>query len=269
MFETKATYIETMLQAAITHQLHKTCVSALVSTVLSVMKQMKVCRTGISLIAKPLLNDLQLLQSVLGMKWPEPSHDIIASIAHQLYDMNPGRNSTPSILIGVLGLYHGSTSAADLALMDILKSIDKHRCLNLLSSSETWNAFRSNRSRSHVESLSSSLDNPFPLIDSDEMNQSILYFKTDECKGGRNVRRDAISSGSERKSLDPEFWLSVVSYCLEKCRNSSELTVLLENSAIGFTFVCLSSENEEVRKTAGSILLKWERLCEANQFSRK
>ena len=270
MLEAKASYIETMLQAAITHQLHSAVVATLVSTVLSLMKPFKVCRPGASLTAKQSFNDANLLQTVLGLKWSEDSGDSFANIAriiYQLFNLNPPRNSNLSVLIGVLGQYEGSTSLADLRMMEIMKSIDQHRSLNLISSSETWNAFRNRWSRSHVESLSSSLENPFPLIDSQDMHHAVLHFRANERKSGQNVRMNSISSGSEPKYLiDPEFWLPVIAYCLKKCRHTSDLTVLLENNSIGFTFACLSSENEKVQRMAGSILVKWERLCEVRQL---
>jgi len=269
MLEAKASYIETMLQAAITHQLHSTVVANLVSTVLSLMKPLKVCGLGASLTVKQLLNDAHLLQSVLGLKWSENSRDTFSNIAriiHQLFYFNPPRNSNLSVLIGVLGIYESSTSPADFRMMEIMKSIDEHRSLNLISSSETWNAFRNRWSRSHIESLSSSLENPFPLIDSEDMHHTIFNFRTNERTSGQNVRMNSISSGSEPKSLiDPEFWLPVIAYCLTKCRHTSDLTVLLENNSIGFAFACLSSENEKVRRMAGSILLSWERLCDVSQ----
>jgi len=269
MLEAKASYIETMLQAAITHQLHSTVVANVVSTVLSLMKPLKVCGLGASLTVKQLLNDAHLLQRVLELKWLENSRDTFANIAriiHQLFYLNPPRNSNLSVLIGVLGIYEGSTSPADLCIIEIIKSIDEHRSLNLIFSSETWNAFRNRWSRSHIESLSSSIENPSPLIDSEVMHRTIFNFRTNERKSGQNIQMRGLSSGSEPKSLiDPEFWLPVIAYCLKKCRHSSDLTVLLENNSIGFAFACLSSENEKVRRMAGSILLNWERLCEVSQ----
>jgi hypothetical protein len=266
MFETKASYFETMLQAAITHQLRCGTVTTLVLTVLSVMASLKVYIAETCLIAKPLLNDSNLLQSVLGTKQPERSDATFADVVgiiRQLYFMNPPRNSNPSVLIGVLGLYDGSTSPTDMHLMEIMKSIDSERALNLHTSSDTWNAFRNRWSRSHVESLSSSLEHPFPLIDPDEMHQSLICFRTRN--DGLELENSSAHKSGLKFPVDPEFWLSVIAYCFEKCKHFSELAILLDNFSVAYTFMCLSSESEQVRKMAGSILIKWERLCEVFQ----
>jgi len=272
MFETKVSYIETMLQAAIAHQLHCIAVATLVSTVLSVMISFKVCFALTCLIEKPLLNDSNLLQSVLGTRLAEASSETFANvigIIRQLYFMNPRRNSNPSVLIGVLGLYDGSTSPTDKQLMEIMESMDDQRALNLFTSSEIWNAFRNRWSHSHVESLSSTLENPFPLIDPDEMRQNLLPFGTRNRRDESKVPEGSASSESGLEfPMDPKFWLSVIAYCIEKCKHFSELTILLENSSVGYTFMCLSSENEQVRKMARSILVKWELQCEVCQHHK-
>ena len=218
-----------------------------------------------------MFNGLSLLQSVLGQnsRFQEVSDPTSqkrlqlnhARIIFDLFMMDPSRNSTESVLVGVLGHYTASSRRSDSLLREILERIDSERSLNILSSAETWNAFRANWSRSHLEALASSMESPFALIDSESMHYNIIHFQVagdiaiDNGKvSAENVERVRLDD----RLLDPLFWLPIIAYSLEKATHASELTLLIENSAIGYALVCLSSTELTIRKMAGFILATWE-----------
>jgi hypothetical protein len=190
-----------------------------------------------------------------------------AHIIYNLFMINPERNSNESILVGILGMHTGSVGPADRLLTEVLIQIDVERSLNILSSSNTWNAFRNNWSRSHLESISSSLESPFALIDSDGMRGNTLDFNIEATKveNGIDTSKFQISADNVRDSYamyDPTFWLPVIAYCLRKVVHSSQLILLIDNSAVGYALACLSAKQETIRKIAGYILVSWERQCE-------
>jgi hypothetical protein len=189
----------------------------------------------------------------------------IASIIFYLFMINPLRNSNESVLVGILGRYNGSLGPADRLLMEVLNRIDAERSLNLLSSQETWIAFRNNWSRSNVESISSSLQSPFTLIDSDAMQRVILDFDVNAGIAEVDTGIDISMNSTEMQRLcatyDPSFWLPIIAYCLKTLAHSSELTLLIENSSIGYALVCLSAHQENIREMATHVLMNWERLC--------
>jgi len=184
--------------------------------------------------------------------------------------MNPSRNSTESVLIGILSRYTASVQPADSLLRDVLRRIDSERSLNVLSSTETWNAFRASWSRSHLEAIASSLQSPFALIDSDSMQHNVLHLQVpvDISKAGDKISLvHATGTQPDNGLVDPLFWLPIIAYCLDKTTHSSELTLLIENSAIGFALVCLSLNDLTIRRMAGFILVTWEHLCQVSTFS--
>jgi hypothetical protein len=196
----------------------------------------------------------------------------ISSIIFSLYMINPQRSSNESVLAGILGLYTGLVRFSDRLLMAVLYRIDLERSINILSSPETWNAFRNNWSRSHVKSISSSLESPFTLIDSDAMQQAILDFYVDV--GNTEVqipiehsKTSVLEMHNSCDTFDPLFWLPIIVYSLEKTSHSSEMTMMIENSSIGYALVCLSAKQESIRKMAAYLLVKWQHLCEVcNNF---
>jgi hypothetical protein len=193
----------------------------------------------------------------------------IALIVYNLFMINPSNNSTESALVGVLGLYTGSVGPADRLLLQVMQRIDLERSLNVLSSSETWNAFRRSWSHSHTEAILSSLQSPFALIDPDATRVNVLEFEVDIINSGfvedvckersRNFFR---STQDMYRKYDPWFWLPVIAYCLEKVIHPSELVLLIEVSAVGYALVALSSKCKAIQKMAAAVLIKWERLCE-------
>ena len=192
-----------------------------------------------------------------------------ARIIYNLFMINPKRNSNESVLVGILGMYTGSVGLADRLLMEVLIRIDVERSLNILSSSDTWNAFRNNWSRSHVESISSSLESPFALIDSDGIRRNTFDFNIDvgttKLENGMDTSKSQISADKIPDSYsmyDPTFWLPVISYCLKKAVHSAELALLIDNSAVSYALVCLSAKEENIRKMAGYVLVAWEHQCE-------
>lgn len=188
----------------------------------------------------------------------------VGSIILNLFRINPQRNSNESVLVGILGLYTGSVGPADRLLMEVLNQIDIERSLNILSSSEIWNAFRNNWSRSNLESVSCSLQSPFALIDSGAMQLAILDFNV--AVGNKEIEMAIDESKNEDiqklyATYDPSFWLPIIAYCLRQIVHSSELTVLIENSSVGYALVCLSAKQESIRKMAAYVLVNWEHLC--------
>jgi hypothetical protein len=63
-------------------------------------------------------------------------------------------------------------------------------------------------------------------------------------------------------TYDPNFWLPVIGYCLEKVVHSSELLLLVEIYAIGYAIISLSSEQEVTRNMAASVLVTFDNLCQ-------
>lgn len=181
--------------------------------------------------------------------------------------INPQRNSTESVLTGLLGLYAASLGRSDLWLRIVMEHIDRESSVNIVTSSGTWNAFRNNWSKKHVEAISSTLESPFNLIDADETKRSILEFDT-ETPLIHNLEHDKeLEPGVlalRYRSYDPSFWLPVIAYCLESVRHASDLTGLVDNFSIGYAFVCLSSKDPDVRKMAISILHRFEHLPEVS-----
>jgi hypothetical protein len=181
-------------------------------------------------------------------------------IIQKLFSIDPIKNSSESVVIGILNLYTGSRSPADRLLLSVLQSIEKERSLSLISSSETWNAFRNSWSRFHVDAISSSLQAPMVLIDTHLTRINTFGFNT--------VADDPPSPAAFRglqaasRNYDPNFWLPIIGYCLEKVEHSSELLLLIEIYAIGYTTVCLSAEQEVTRKMAASILITFDNLCQ-------
>jgi hypothetical protein len=171
-------------------------------------------------------------------------------------------------MIGLLGLYTSSIGPADLLLFDTLAQIDRESSLNVTASTEIWNAFRNNWSRRYVETVSSTLESPFSIIDADITRKNVFLFRPTIPKAdpihltSRDVETSVDEQQTDYDTYDPRFWLPIIAYCLKKVTHSSELTQLIESSAIGYAFVCLSSTSLEIRKMASSILLEWEHLCE-------
>lgn len=193
-----------------------------------------------------------------------------AQIIFHLFIMDPSRNSTESVLIGVLGHYTASCRHADFLLRQILERIDSERSLNILSSAETWNAFRVSWFRSHVEALASSLETPFALIDSESMQYNILHFQVSGDVGMRRDEIAAVNAGSiqpDDRQLDPIFWLPIIAYSFEKTLHPSDLTLLIESSAIGYALVCLSSRDLRIRTMASFILATWENACQVSHIT--
>jgi hypothetical protein len=193
----------------------------------------------------------------------------ITHIIHNLFMINPTRNSTVSVLAGILGLYTGSVGPADVLLRKVLNRIDEEESLNLISSSETWNAFRNNWSRSHVEAISSSLQSPFALIDSGEIRRNIVEFNPEihvDQSIGQEKAEDVKNLPILYRTYDPLFWLPVIAFCLEKLGHSSDLTLLVDNFSIGYVLVCLSSKQLVIRKMAASLLLRFEHLSEVTPY---
>jgi len=180
--------------------------------------------------------------------------------------INPLRNSNESVLVGILALYSGSIGPADRLLMEVLNRIDTERSLNLLSSPETWTAFKNNWSRSNVESISSSLQSPCALIDSDGMQRVILDFDINAGTAEIDITIDVLNNSTKEMqrlyaTYDPSFWLPIIAYCLKTLAYSSDLTLLVENSSVGYALVCLSANQENIREMAAHVLINWERLC--------
>lgn len=223
------------------------------------------------------MNEAHLLQSVLVNKHrseemtPETLRLQLnkVHIIYSLFMINPKRNSNESVLVSILGMHSGSVGPADRLLTEILIRIDVERSLNILSSPDTWNAFRNNWSRFHVEGISSSLESPFALIDLDGMRQNTLNFNievgTTKVESGIDTSKFQILPEKILGSYtiyDPTFWLPVISYCLKKVVHSSELTLLIDNSAVPYALVCLSAKEESIRRMAGHVLVNWEHECE-------
>jgi hypothetical protein len=186
----------------------------------------------------------------------------ISRIIQELFNIDPLKACTESIVIGILGLYAGSVGPGDRVLLDVMERIDEVSGLNLLSSPETWNAFRNRWSRSHVEVVSSSLSSPFSLIDANTTKSNAADFKV--VLNAKDVPADQLSSFYQ--IYDPKFWLPIIAYCLDKVTHSSEVLLLIENYAIGYTLVCLSSQDENIRKMAGSLLVTFEGLAEVSYY---
>jgi hypothetical protein len=194
----------------------------------------------------------------------------IVNIIYHLFMMNPLRNSTESVLIGILGHYTASVRPADSLLRDVLRRIDSERSLNVLSSAETWNAFKASWSQSHVEAIASSLQSPFAMIDSDSMQHNVLHLQVSLYTSNANDEMSLVNPAGiqlDDRLLDPFFWLPIIAYCLDKTTHSSELTFLIENSAIGYALVCLSSNDLTIRRMAAFILVSWEHLCQVSTSS--
>jgi hypothetical protein len=186
----------------------------------------------------------------------------IAEIITRLYFIDPVKNRSESVVIGILNFYTGSRSSADRLLLSVLQHADKESILSVISSSETWNAFKNSWSRFHVDAISSTLQSPVVIIDSHITRMNIYGFKTAEiAKSEELLSKDQVGSNL----YDPNFWLPVIGYCLEKVAHSSELLLLIEIYAIGYAIVCLSSDMEVTRKMAQSVLVTFESRCQVTQ----
>jgi hypothetical protein len=197
----------------------------------------------------------------------------ISIIIHRLFHLDSEEQCTPSVLTGLLSLYTGSIGLADLLIFDIISHIDKDSIFNIVSSPEIWNAFKNNWSRRYVETVSSTPESPFAIIDADVTRKNVFLFRTPARKHDSiqawlfgDVEPDLNQLQIEYETYDANFWLSMIAYCLTKVTHSSELTQLVESSAIGYAFVSLSSKKPEIQKPAARILLEWERLCEVKTW---
>jgi len=175
------------------------------------------------------------------------------------------KNSNESILRGILELYTGSRHPADRTLLDVMGAIEKGSSLNITSTSIIWNAFRKGWSLRYVDAISSSPESPAGLIIKEYMVYNILNFDCrDDTAPVDAGQTQTFTLDEQRRNLglsDPRFWLPVIAYCVESVAHSADLTVLIENYAIGYALVCLSSDSENTRKMASSILLTWDHLC--------
>jgi hypothetical protein len=186
----------------------------------------------------------------------------IAEIITRLYFTDPIKNRSESVVTGILNLYTGSRSSADRLLLSVLQHADKESSLSLISSSETWNAFKNSWSRFHVDAISSTLQSPIVIIDSQITRMNVYGFKTAEVANSEeSLSKDQVASNL----YDPSFWLPIIGYCLEKVGHSSELLLLIEIYAIGYALVCLSSDMEVTRKMAQSVLVTFESRCQVRQ----
>jgi len=221
------------------------------------------------------LNEAHLLQSVMSQRIKietslESTLDSltlrsnIASIIEHLFLIDPSRNSSESTLVGILRMFNGSIGPADQLLMKILVRLGADQ-LNIISSAETWNAFRSVWSIYHTEAIASSLDSPFALVDTEDTKRNVWEFQLESSLTGKLDELEDLRIAY--RTYDPLFWLPIIAYCLQTVTHPSRLTVMIENYAIGYALVCLSSEREEVRKMAGSILVRWENMSEVFHFS--
>jgi len=221
------------------------------------------------------LNEAHLLQSVLGQRtkletseeWTLDSLNLrsnIASIIEHLFLIDPSRNSSESTLVGILRMFTGSMGPADQLLMTVLVRLDAEAQLNILSSAEAWNAFRSVWSNYHPEAIASSLDSPFALVDTEDTKRNVVEFQLESALTGNVDKLNDLRTAY--RTYEPLFWLPIIAYCLQTVTHSSQLTVMIENYSIGYALVCLSSEREEVRKMAGSILVRWEDMSEVFHF---
>src|ERR1700733_5143768 len=102
----------------------------------------------------------------------------IAIIIHRLFHLDSYEQCTPSVLTGLLSLYTGSIGLADQLIFDIISHIDKDGHLNIVSSPEIWNAFKYNWSRRYVETVSSTPEFPFAIIDAEVTRKSVFLFRT-------------------------------------------------------------------------------------------
>lgn len=186
----------------------------------------------------------------------------IAEIITRLYFTDPVKNRSESVVTGILNLYTGSRSSADRLLLSVLQHADKESSLSLVSSSETWNAFKNSWSRFHVDAISSTLQSPIVIIDSQITRMNVYGFITAEVANSEeSLSKDQVACNL----YDPRFWLPVIGYCLEKVGHSSELLLLIEIYAIGYALVCLSSDMEATRKMAQSVLVTFESRCQVRQ----
>lgn len=283
LMETKASYIETMMLAAITQHLGTNVVSRLLITMLSSLRLTAVNDAVTMLIIQKSIHNTHLLQRTLGYNQSRQSTSKtivqesmsrvnVATIIYRLFMMDPPGNSSESVLIGILSLYTGSLGPADVLLRDVLDLIDSEKSLSVISSSDAWNAFRSSRSRIDIETFSSSLESPFSLIDSETTRRNIFEFDVNignsesSYPNDNKVRKCSTDKAQDAYHMyDPKFWLSIIGYCLEKVVHSSNITHLIENFATGYAIVCLSSYDVTIRMRAGSILVRWEYLCEVSQ----
>jgi hypothetical protein len=180
-------------------------------------------------------------------------------IVQKLFEMDIMNNSNESVLIGLLNVYTGSAGQADRTLLDVLKKIDDVRALNILSSQDTWCAFRNTRSQFGIEAVDSTLTSPFPLIDRETTYQNLKQFSVD--LSSESLKDDRHSY----ERYDPEFWLPLIGYCLEKATRQADLSLLIDTWSIGYVLICLSSKDYGIRKMAGSILVRWEDLCHVSR----
>ena len=222
------------------------------------------------------MNSTHLLQSLLGLslRWEQNDDSnislfhlrlYIATIIQKLYQIDCVKNSNESVLSGVLELYTGSKDPADSILFDVINSIETKCSLNVTSTSNLWKAFRKGWSFRYPDAISSSIETPSALIIREYMVYNTLNF---DCRAeSGHIENDQThtwsveKNKSSLKSGDPRFWLPLVAYCLQRVSHSADLTVLIENYAIGYTIACLSSESDTTRKMACFILLSWARLC--------
>ena len=187
----------------------------------------------------------------------------LSIIIKELFEMDVLKNSNESVLIGILNMYTASAGLADRILLDIMRKVDQIRALNVLSSLETWNAFKNSWSRYEVEAVGSTLSTPFSVIGAETTSQNILAFDISFHYGG-NDSDDSIAYAR----YDPRFWLPIIGYCLEKTSHQTNIMLLIDSSAIGYALVCLSSKNEEIRHMASSLVIRWEHLCQVSFFRR-
>jgi hypothetical protein len=226
------------------------------------------------------LNSTHLLHSIFGqtLRWEEIESSTVdalclrfdlATIIQKLFLIDSRKNSNESILRGILELYTGSRHLADRVLLDVMGTIERQCSLNMTSTSMAWNAFRKGWSLRYVDAISSSPESPSGIIIKEYMINNILNFDSRDETALSNPDQSWTLDEQRHKlsSSDPCFWLPLVAYCLELVAHSADLTVLIENYAIGYAITCLSSESETTRKMAASILLSWDHLCGVSSVS--
>lgn len=273
LMESKARYLEPLMLAAISNHIEVGDVASLLSTLLTILSISSVISIICYADNKDKLNSTHLLHTIFGrsLRWEEIDTSNlailqvrvnIATVIQQLLLIDSQKNSNESVLRGVLELYTGSRHPADCILFDIMRTIEGVSSLNISSNSNSWNAFRKVWSVRYVDAISSSPESPSGLIIKDYMLANILNF---DCHDEISHKDEGLEKLDEQMrkvtSADPRFWLPIIAYCLQLVTHSADLTVLIENYAIGYAIACLSSESEPTRKMACSILLTCDHLC--------
>ena len=188
----------------------------------------------------------------------EISHHI-AFIIYRLFSVARLSQSTITTLDGVLGLYRGTNDIIDIALLNIIWSIEGHLAQSCANRIADWLILERVEGKPFISRVRGRL---FVAVDSKKLARSVFQYSPRKATvSDVDLKTFELFMGAltERKEADsqtynPEFLLPVLTYCLLSDNVIIDVQAAVEKNTLGFAIMDLCSYNKRSNNKARSYI---------------